>query len=348
MNHPGGRIWVDPEGVVRVGDAYGEQVELYQGYLAKLTDLRSRYANAWGDDDMGTEFSTKFLAGLDNLEKLIGGVKGTLEYTSKGLVGSGRLYRTVDDEAGEAGDRLSRDFESGLNLNRRLAPAQGEPESAALLPAETNLRPTEGQQFVRSLRPGAAETNLLPAGTPDETNLRPTETVMGQRRLYSPDGEGYVLPFEDGVPMEPSQGTLAFFGSRQEVIPGEPLEPLQESIRPIEPFEGTPMTSMHMSKVDFAGARINGEPLPEGYQLVGLVPLGDGTTRVDANRYESITPLGDGVVTAADGHPIDPGKTHLFVVKYDDTVDPTADGYEPLYLGFTADGTPIPLITDDE
>ncbi|MEE3921223.1 hypothetical protein V2I01_32420 [Micromonospora sp. BRA006-A] len=78
---------------------------------SQLTALRSRYANAWGDDDMGEQFSTKFLQGLDNLEAIIGGVKGTLHYTAQGLKESGRAYREADEAALDVSRRMAKDFD---------------------------------------------------------------------------------------------------------------------------------------------------------------------------------------------------------------------------------------------
>ena len=52
-NNPGGRLWVDPDGVEGLGQAYDGHVQMYETYLAQLLALRSRYASAWGDDDMG-------------------------------------------------------------------------------------------------------------------------------------------------------------------------------------------------------------------------------------------------------------------------------------------------------
>lgn len=114
MTHPQGRISVDPDGVVAVGNDYAAHVALYQTYLDQLASIRERYASSWGDDEMGTKFSEKFLRGMDNLESLLKGVKGTLNYAAEGLRTSGNLYREVDDEAREAGHHMAADFETHL------------------------------------------------------------------------------------------------------------------------------------------------------------------------------------------------------------------------------------------
>jgi hypothetical protein len=55
---------------------------------------------------MGKEFSQKFLAGLDDLENLLAGVKGTLDYTATALRAAGISYRDADDAAAEFSHRL--------------------------------------------------------------------------------------------------------------------------------------------------------------------------------------------------------------------------------------------------
>uniref|UniRef100_A8LV92 Uncharacterized protein n=1 Tax=Salinispora arenicola (strain CNS-205) TaxID=391037 RepID=A8LV92_SALAI len=116
MNRPAGRLWVDPEGVVLVGDGYAEHAALYQNYLNELDSLRSRYASSWGNDEMGVQFSQAFLGGMDNIEGVIGGVKGRLAFAGEGLRENGRLYRVVDDEAQEVSHSMRQDFDSHLPL----------------------------------------------------------------------------------------------------------------------------------------------------------------------------------------------------------------------------------------
>lgn len=114
MTRPNGHLWVDPEGVQVVGFAYGEHEGQYGSFIEWLTSIRSDGAAVWGDDDLGQQFSQTFVAGLVNLERLIGGVVGLLEFTSNGLVTSGKIYRTADDEATEYGFTLASSFASAL------------------------------------------------------------------------------------------------------------------------------------------------------------------------------------------------------------------------------------------
>ncbi|MEU8313212.1 hypothetical protein [Micromonospora sp. NPDC048169] len=288
-NNPGGRLWVDPDGVEGLGKAYESHVQLYDTYLTQLTALRARYARAWGDDDMGEQFSTKFLEGLDNLEAIIGGVRGTLRYTAQGLTESSRAYREADEAALDVSRKMTKDFDGldGLTYPRRA------------VVADPVLEPTaEGEPR----RPHLTSRRLALA-----------EPVAEQAG---------VAPRQYGTPMPPVQ-------------PAEPLIPLTAA---------HPAISSYFVRPEYATAHVGGRPLPEGYRLIALNPFEDGSTRVDANLYDSITPLAGTPVTTPDGKPIDPGQGRLFVVRENPAVDPTAPGYQPLYLSYAPDGTPTPII----
>ncbi|AGL14096.1 WXG100 family type VII secretion target [Actinoplanes sp. N902-109] len=337
MSQPHGRLWVNPEGVVRVGDAYSQHVDIYQRYLDQLTSLRQRYADSWGDDDMGNQFSQKFLGGMDNLEKLVGGIKGTLDYTAKGLQESGKLYRQVDDEAGEAGHKMARDFETNLPTGQAHAPlARTEAtvtEAAPMKPLLREATPLLAEEHgVRRLAMRAEERPLQPT---EQGTLRPM--LREAVRSVDPNDPEPVRSVR-----EPLQREVV-----RSVNPNDP-EPVRSVREPLQPTfsvsRAMPAISSYMSKPEYATAYVGGEPLPQGYRLEALNPFEDGSTRVDANLYDSITPLAGTPVTTPDGRPIDPEGRQFFVVKQNPTVDPTTPGYEPLLLSYAPDGTPTPLI----
>lgn len=318
MTQPRGRLYVNPDGVVSVGDAYGEHVQIYDTYLANLVSLRERYANAWGDDDMGQQFSTKFLDGLDNLEDLIGGVRGTLAYTSEGLRSFGKAYAEADESAMEVGRRMQVDFEESFTppkAHHRLAVPADDVEAPVARPQHALARPLD--------------TAEAPLARPQHALARSLDPVEGP---VARPRHALALPLDGG---EATTET-----------PVEPLRHFSRSVRPgVTPV--LPATSSMMIKPDFPYARIGGEPLPEGYKLLAFNPFPDGTVRVDANLYESITPLAGTPVTTSDGKPIDPEGRHLFVVKDNPAADPTAPGYQQLVLSYAPDGTPTPLIPGD-
>ncbi|MCT2277756.1 hypothetical protein M3G91_08980 [Micromonospora chalcea] len=288
-NNPGGRLWVDPDGVEGLGKAYESHVQLYESYLAQVTALRARYSNAWGDDDMGKEFSTKFLEGLDNLEAIIGGVKGTLRYTAEGLTESGRAYREADEAAADVSLMLAKDFDG---LQRPAYPMR------AAVTADVQEPAAEGE--------------------PRRPHLRSRRRAVGEPVAE----QAGLAPRQQGTPLLP-------------VEPAEPLIPLTAA---------TPAISSYFSKPEYATAHVGGRPLPDGYRLIALNPFADGSTRVDANLYDSITPLAGTPVTTPGGTAIDPGQGRFFVVKENPAADPTVPGYQPLYLSYAPDGTPTPII----
>ncbi|WP_213453721.1 hypothetical protein [Rhizomonospora bruguierae] len=294
MTNPGGRLWVDPEGVVTAGDAYAEHAALYDSHLRQLAVLRERYGQSWGDDEMGTQFSAKFLAGLANLEGLIKGVKGTLDYVAEGLGSSGRLYRKADDEATEVAHKMAGNLDEHLR--------QG------------------------SLHRHRIEEGDLVSRHEDGQTLRVER--HGKKRLFKK-----LLPMDQGIRTE------------AESSPGAPTvlrvaRVLQtQRLRPV-----VSATSAAMMKREYRTARVNSVPLAEGYHLASYRTFPDGTARLDLNLYDSVVPASQLTVTTVDGHPITPEADGLlFVVKENTDVDPTAPGYQPLYVSFTPDGTPTAL-----
>ncbi|GAA2565599.1 hypothetical protein GCM10010435_42990 [Winogradskya consettensis] len=404
MTNPGGRLWVNPEGVSNVGDAYGEHVQLYQTYLEQLTSLRARYGNAWGDDDMGTAFSKKFLGGMDNLEQLIGGIKGTLDYTAAGLRESGKLYREVDDEARDAGHQMAANFDSNLPQMHAFKSARAVEAPLAETETQEGL-PLEGATRARRMNvlraePATEATPRLGAeGEMLQGELTPMHALKG--RTLEPTTEGTpTLPRERGVlategtpllarqrvamrsvkpdeateegtpllarqrvamrsvkPGEVTDEATPMLALRRETTPAlrreaipaeEPLLPAERNVMS-EPLlarstPAMPAISSYMMKPEYASAYVGGEPLPEGYRLEALNPFPDGNTRVDANLYDSITPLGNTAVTTPDGQQLDAEGRQFFVVKENPNVDATAAGYQPLFLSYSPDGTPTPLI----
>ncbi|GIE82930.1 hypothetical protein Aph02nite_88800 [Actinoplanes philippinensis] len=323
-NNPGGRLWVDPDGVEGLGLAYQGHVELYDTYLAQLTALRSRYANAWGDDDMGEQFSTKFLEGIDNLEAIIGGVKGTLAYTAEGLTQSALAYREADEAAAEVGHKMARNFES-----------LGQP-SYAVTATEGTTTPLQPAHLTKqhAVRARVAE--------PDEPVVMRATTAYERARA-----ENVPARREEGLPLLPTERHVAYASRRplEEPVESEftPMEPTRAYVdSPVQP--AMPAISSMFMKPEYTTAYVGGQALPAGYQLISLNTFEDGSARVDANLYDSVTPLAGVAVTTPEGTVIDPGRGQFFVVKDNPNVDPTAPGYEPLVLSYAPDGTPTPLI----
>ncbi|WP_018587130.1 hypothetical protein [Salinispora arenicola] len=207
MNSPAGRLWVDPEGVVLVGDGYAEHAALYQKYLNELDSLRSRYASSWGNDEMGVQFSQAFLGGMDNIEGVIGGVKGRLAFAGEGLRENGRLYRVVDDEAQEVSHSMRQDFDSHLSLAyaEEGVPGSGEEFAEPLLPSVV-VRATRPEEGVPGSEEGFAEPPLQPVFV-RATNPETSVSLASSPYMVVPDDLSILV---DGEPLPEGSRLVAF------------------------------------------------------------------------------------------------------------------------------------------
>jgi hypothetical protein len=128
-DNPSGSLWVSPEGVTRVGNAYQQQIALYESHLHRLESLRQRYRSAWGDDSMGKQFQEQFDPLIDTLRDMITGVIGTLEFTAKGLRTGGESYQRADEDASTGSRKLNVEFGQALSLTEPSKPVEyGETE----------------------------------------------------------------------------------------------------------------------------------------------------------------------------------------------------------------------------
>ncbi|WP_406077934.1 hypothetical protein [Micromonospora sp. NBC_00858] len=296
---------------------YAEHVALYDGYLKQLTALRERYGSSWGDDDMGTQFSKQFLAGLDNLEGLVKNVKGTLDYTAEGLQSSGKLYREVDDEANEAGHKMANDFDGNLGQQLHAARSGGSKDA-----------------------PNGAEAVSLGRSAPVDP---PTHALVS-----APRGEQQAHSGSDMLRSAPSvhADILRSEPSVQGTVTGAPQAPDGRNSAALDGGNFLPVPSRKWTKPEYSTAHVDGTPLTAGYRLQSFDAFADGSACVDVNLYESVSPVGGLPVTTADGQPIDTEGSQLFVVKENPDVDPTEPGYRPTLVKFGPDGTSVPLVTD--
>ena len=401
---PRGQLWVDPDGVVHLGDSYAEHGALYEGYVTQLEQLRNRYGKSWGDDDMGQAFSQRFLQGLDALDGIVGSVKGTLNYTAEGLRQSGKLYRDANEQAGEMSHQLAGNFDElpqGVFQRRQatVAPQQEQPQLRRAVVSRGRTLGDDEAEAPRYERAMVTRGRTLEPGErrvpPPEGELRRTEAQMvvksvhpdeveGQPRFRRSVHPGELSGFESTQairePMARVRGRLvgeesgdplvqrALTREELEQLPEAQFMPAERVYQGLEPTQGVrgallpevgpgetagelrramPAISAYSQQGGWQDARIDGVPLAEGYQLRGLSTFEDGTTRIDANLYQSISPVTPGhTVTDANGQPITAAGGPLFVVKENPSVDPTAPGYEPFIVSFTPDGTAVPIVTD--
>jgi hypothetical protein len=136
MSSTEGKIYVDPDGLKKAGEHYGDHAATYAGQLAGLQVLRSSYQGCWGDDEMGKQFEQTFVAGLDNAEAVLKGSHARVRYVAESLQHGSDGYTEADDDARDAGERLllSTQSEPPARPGTRAepAPADGDRSVAAV------------------------------------------------------------------------------------------------------------------------------------------------------------------------------------------------------------------------
>ncbi|MEV0327405.1 hypothetical protein AB0H63_13290 [Micromonospora echinospora] len=356
MSQPHGHIWVDPEGVVSVGDSYAQHAARYHECLRRLNVLRARYEPAWGDDEIGRQFQKQFGQTLDGVEGAILTVLGYLEYAAVGLRVSGEGYRQADEDAAIGGRMIAEEF---ANLPVRLAAGDTVPaEHAQRIP----LEPVGGGRAQYALRepavgePGQLAPRLV-AGRVQHAGYAPWKPLDREPGQLTPRlaVAGKLLPTEEvasrhELPRSGEPVLRAGVRVAGPIIDPESVESPSRflaSRRPTEFTEASPAISA-FRRYDATGVLVDGDPVPPGYELRTLTTFPDGTSRIDANYYESIVPLGTRQPTTADGHPVDSDGDQFFLLKpkEDACVDPTAPGYRPLLISFGPDGSATPLFVN--
>jgi hypothetical protein len=203
-----------------------------------------------------------------------------------------------------------------------------------------------GDQFRRKFEAAMDAVELAIKTAVDLMRRAADDLEAGGRRYRNADEAAYEtglrlarqfdgqLPSGTLAPTLPS-GTLATDETGQP-IPAAATSPITPATwRGIT--EATPGIPAYDAR-DLSGAKVNGQPPPDGQRLVAFSPLPDGTIQIDANLYETLTPVVGGVVTGADGQPVDPDGGRFFVVRDASDVDPAAPGYRPLHVSFPAGG----------
>ncbi|WP_127500456.1 hypothetical protein [Actinoplanes solisilvae] len=340
MSDVRGSMWVDPEGVKQLGNRYAEHANIYAGHLRRLQTLRSTYKDAWGDDDTGRQFSERFLSGLDNLESLVGGVKGTLDYTAAGLRSGGTAYGDADDDARQAGHKMARNFGNVLATNGGGGGTGGSGDGSGGGGGSTAQQPGLLREATSGAKP---HTGALTPATP-AIPLSPTAATRATlaEPLTAATPALPANPLTAATPAVPAKPLTAATVTPAVGIPanGTPATPFAQvvaGVTPAEPTHGSFAPTTPSVPASPAGhpVLVGGQPLADGFRLELVHPLADGTSRVDANLYDAVSPVGFTSVTAADGTPLDAGNGQFFVVKDNPLADPRTDGYRPMYVNFS-------------
>jgi hypothetical protein len=339
-------LYVDPDGVVQTGRSYSEGSAIVNGYVRNLRHLLATYSSSWGDDDMGAQFSKKFLEGMGVLEEIVTGVGETLDFTGEGLRGGGKAYQNADDDAWDAGVKLHKSITQVPALPAALPSAEQN--------ADGHWAPAE-RAFWASHRPGET-LGVRRRGELLEGRLRePGETIEGRpmksehRLLRGRVEQGETLAPADGLPVE--AGERRAFRSVRPLEPEEPLAPGEHrAMRSIRRTGTGLMTSSFQMKATWGGATVDGYPIPAGYHLIAANELADGTVTMNTDGYLSISPLGTThQAVDAQGITIVPdGGQQMFIVKENPDFTGIVPGQAPHYAKFAPDGSSIPYVPELE
>jgi uncharacterized protein YukE len=384
VSEPRGQIRVKPDGITNLGRRYDQHVARYDAYLKQLASMRSRYAQAWGDDDIGKQFQKQFDQSMDDVEGIINHVRASLEYAAVGLRVSGEGYEEANEEAVKGSRMIESAFAEipaqGAFASRRLTDQEPLQQGYAVTSEAPLLRQeAAGTEPKLKLKTAMVRERMPLAPMYDENGNRLYAGVVqeneplflasrveageyyGEEGIPNSDGQfpahrREALLAEPGIVTDADdQGERRFYKSAR---PGEAeplLEPqhysqLQDSQlrEPSYAFQeatlATPAISSYRTYP--AGSLVDGEPLTHGFELHSFSTFPDGTARADLNFYDTIVPVGNGhTVTGPDGTPVNSGGDQLFLVKPRPGVDASTPGYQPMLVSYNPDGSAVPLLT---
>jgi hypothetical protein len=359
---------VDPNGVIQTGRAYTAGGQLLRAYQRLLNQLRSTYSGSWGDDDLGQQFSQKFLDGLDTLERIVTGIGDSLDFGGEGLAAGGKAYQHAEDEATEAGDKL---YQALLPLG------QQPPQAATALLGQEEQEQQVPQQPRRATR---ALRRLATSSQPNEPSRPPEISLSGRKNLETGEDEKFVtidgqefrlrpvdtpegdeLITRDGAirlvaAVDPETGErtyqkISFDGQAYNIEPvGGEARWLPASSQALSTAPAGVLTSGTVSKLEWASATVDGHPLADGFMLMEAKALPSGQVRLDTGAYASIVPLtSEHTALTANGERIQPDEgSQLFIVKRNPDYGGIPAGAEPSYVEFLPDGTAYPYISELE
>ena len=259
----GNYLYVDPDGLTKISGPYADAAERFIQLSGYLSDLRSRYADAWGNDDLGNKVSPQVQQALQAMQDQVDALGRALGMYGEGLRTTSKAYRDADENAGDAATQFR---------------ARTERIAVDMPPAVTGEEAGEPRQFMRAQR---VEGRLLqPMDRIEAGTLRPMRSV---RRLAEPGQEGYAEPRRFLASRLPADivynGVEPLPGEVSELEPAhyrpalrvrgelmEPAEPLEAGVlmegRLIEPAQSVPAQRVEGRLLEPA------EPLRPAYKSV--------------------------------------------------------------------------------
>ena len=215
----GNYLYVDPDGLTRISGPYADAAERFIQLSGYLSDLRSRYADAWGNDDLGNKVSPQVQQALRTMQDQVDALGKALGMYGEGLRTTSKAYRDADENVGDAATQFR-------TRTERIA--------VDMPPAVSGEESSEPRQFRRALRPlervqGRLLEPMEQGERVEARLLQPMErveagTLRPMRRLAVPGEQGYT---EQGRLLAPRLPQAPIVYAGVEPLPGEfsELEP---------------------------------------------------------------------------------------------------------------------------
>ena len=248
-------LYVDPDGLDKISGPYEDAAQNFIRLSAYLSDLRGRYTNAWGNDDLGQKVSPQVQQALRTLQDQVDALGKALGVYGEGLRTTSHAYREADSNADDAATQFR-------TRTERIA--------VDMPPAVSGEAVEEPRVFMRSSTP-AERLGQRVEGVP----LQPRRLA---RRLLQTGEEGYVEPPVDGAFIPAS----AEFEPRHYLAARVPVEGVESE----EFSESTPL----MPGLRVRAQRIPAQPAYEAEPGIPAEPLSMPTQRAfytPAQRVEA-------------------------------------------------------------
>jgi uncharacterized protein YukE len=281
-------FWVDPDALERHARPYEEAADGFDALSARLNELLARYPHAFGQDDLGQQFSSSFNQGVDAIKDRIHLVSQRMAYIGDGLRASAQGYRQAEDSAQDVSTKLNSLFQTDPNDQQTNANGN----QKAVPPPDA-----DGTQATARTLPNGQEVDSSKSTDPRDDTLAASPRIV-------PNGKE-VGPSEDGTLREDTPKVLtASPPPADNPVPG--------------PVEGDFMTSRTFAPPATGDGviQIDGMAVDDDLHLIGANEILDGKVRLDVDQYGAIIPLGPDRSVTLDGVPVPlAGDQQFFLVK---------------------------------
>jgi len=116
MSHD--ELYVEPAALIRMSGPYHDTADHFEALRLRAEGLRTRYREAWGNDDLGKQVGPQFSGMLEAIEGHAASVHANLKLHGDGLHVTGKLYAEAEGDADQTARSLNEAF-AGLPISKR-------------------------------------------------------------------------------------------------------------------------------------------------------------------------------------------------------------------------------------